>query len=106
MEKRIKVDFLAPPFEGHLNPLIEMAEKLKDKYDIRFITGKNKNEILINSGFQVENILTEENEVFERLFTIKKPFAMLVGVVGLFESQKSLCSIQEFLFFFGNTIHY
>lgn len=29
-----------------------------------------------------------KNEVFERLFDIKKPFAMLVGVVGLFESQK------------------
>jgi len=27
-------------------------------------------------------------EVFNRLFTIGKPFAMLVGVVGLFESQK------------------
>lgn len=27
-------------------------------------------------------------EVFERLFSIGKPFAMLVGVVGLFESKK------------------
>ena len=27
-------------------------------------------------------------EVFKRLFEIEKPFAMLVGVVGLFESQK------------------
>lgn len=27
-------------------------------------------------------------EVFERLFLLKKKFAMLVGVVGLFESQK------------------
>lgn len=27
-------------------------------------------------------------EVFDRLFQIGKPFAMLVGVVGLFESQK------------------
>lgn len=27
-------------------------------------------------------------EVFSRLFSLKKPFAMLVGVVGLFESQK------------------
>ena len=86
MEKKTKVDFLVPPFEGHLNPLIEMAEKLKDKYDIRFITGENKNEILKNSGFQVENILTEENEVFERLsdtdkqvkinfFELKKQFS-------------------------------
>jgi hypothetical protein len=29
-----------------------------------------------------------KNEVFERLFKLGKPFAMLVGVVGLFESQK------------------
>lgn len=29
-----------------------------------------------------------KNEVFDRLFKIGKPFAMLVGVVGLFESQK------------------
>lgn len=29
-----------------------------------------------------------KGEVFQRLFEIDKPFAMLVGVVGLFESQK------------------
>jgi hypothetical protein len=29
-----------------------------------------------------------KTEVFKRLFKIGKPFAMLVGVVGLFESQK------------------
>jgi len=29
-----------------------------------------------------------KNEVFERLFQLGKPFAMLVGVVGIFESQK------------------
>jgi len=29
-----------------------------------------------------------KNEVFERLFLLGFPFAMLVGVVGLFESQK------------------
>lgn len=29
-----------------------------------------------------------KGEVFERLFKLNKPFAMLVGVVGLFESEK------------------
>ena len=29
-----------------------------------------------------------KNEVFERLYKLGKPFAMLVGVVGIFESQK------------------
>lgn len=31
---------------------------------------------------------SKKGEVLNRLFDIKKPFAMLVGVVGLFESQK------------------
>lgn len=30
---------------------------------------------------------SKKNEVFERLFSLKTPFAMLVGFVGLFESQ-------------------
>ena len=36
-------------------------------------------------------------EVFNRLFKLKRPFAMLVGVVGLFESQKrfELCKNNE-----------
>ena len=29
-----------------------------------------------------------KSEVFDRLFSLNKPFAMLVGVVGIFESQK------------------
>lgn len=31
---------------------------------------------------------SKKTEVFERLFKLGKPFAMLVGAVGLFESQK------------------
>lgn len=31
---------------------------------------------------------SKKSEVFERLFKIGKPFAMLVGVVGLFESRR------------------
>ena len=34
-------------------------------------------------------------EVFARLFEIGKPFAMLVGVVGLFESQKRFTMFKE-----------
>lgn len=32
-------------------------------------------------------------EVFRRLFEIEKPFAMLVGVVGLFESEKKIFDV-------------
>ncbi len=41
---------------------------------------------------------SKKGEVFERLFSLKLPFAMLVGVVGLFESEKrfSLFSSNKF----------
>lgn len=36
-----------------------------------------------------------KTEVFKRLFQIGKPFAMLVGVVGIFESKRDLiCFVQ------------
>ena len=36
-----------------------------------------------------------KGEVLERLFKIDKPFAMLVGAVGLFESKKTFCDVQK-----------
>lgn len=36
-----------------------------------------------------------KGEVFEKLFSLKKPFAMLVGVVGLFESSKRFNLFKE-----------
>lgn len=45
---------------------------------------KNINYIISNPPY------SKKFEVFERLFTLNVPFAMLVGVVGLFESQKRL----------------
>ena len=48
-------------------------------------------------------------EVFNRLFKIGKPFAMLVGVVGLFESQKRYTMFKENTFeimYFNKRISY
>ena len=36
-----------------------------------------------------------KNEVFERLFTLKAKFAMLVGVVGIFESQRRFSMFRD-----------
>ena len=36
-----------------------------------------------------------KGEVFERLFSLDKPFAMLVGVVGLFESKKRFSMFKK-----------
>jgi hypothetical protein len=43
----------------------------------------------INSDIIISNPpYSKKGEVFERLFQLNKPFAMLVGIVGLFESDK------------------
>lgn len=50
-----------------------------------------------------------KSEVFARLFEIDKPFAMLVGVVGLFESQKrfNLFKSNEFeIMYFNKRVSY
>lgn len=50
-----------------------------------------------------------KTEVFEHLFKIGKPFAMLVGVVGLFESQKrfKLFSKNQFeIMYFNKRVSY
>lgn len=74
MKPKIKIDFLAPPFEGHLNPLVELAKIIRDdkKYEIRFITGKDKNLFIEKNGFYVKNILVEENEMFEKISNTDK----------------------------------
>lgn len=50
-----------------------------------------------------------KTEVFERLFSIGKPFAMLVGVVGLFESKKRFSMFSDNVFevmYFDKRISY
>ena len=52
---------------------------------------------------------SKKAEVFERLFGIGKPFAMLVGVVGLFESQRrfGLFAANRFeIMYFNKRISY
>lgn len=39
-----------------------------------------------------------KTEILERLFELDKPFAMLVGVVGLFESQKRFQMFRDYKF--------
>src|SRR3990167_3201414 len=38
MKKRLRIDLLAPPFSGHLNPVLAMARVLNDDYDLRVVS--------------------------------------------------------------------
>ena len=54
-----------------------------------FSTYKDCDVIVSNPPYSIKG------EVFQRLFDIGKPFAMLVGVVGLFESEKRFSMFLE-----------
>ena len=60
------------------------------------VDGKDFFETCIDSDCIISNPpYSKKTEVFERLFARQKPFAMLVGVVGLFESQKRFKMFSE-----------
>lgn len=54
-----------------------------------FTTEKKCDYIISNPPYSLKT------EVFERLFSLGIPFAMLVGVVGIFESQKRFKTFKE-----------
>lgn len=71
---KIKIDFVAPPFSGHLNPLVELARPLLYKnFEIRFITGPQKIKMLEDMGFQAIPILPDRPDVMEKVVNTKKP---------------------------------
>ena len=56
-KKKIKLAVVAPPFSGHLYPILELALPLlkeKDKYDICVYTGFQKEEVVKKLGFSVK----------------------------------------------------
>ena len=64
------------------------ATHIQDGHD--FFTTEPQGEIIIsNPPYSLKG------EVFQRLFDLGLPFAMLVGVVGLFESQKRFNMFKE-----------
>lgn len=89
-EKQIKIWC---PFDTYESNYVKM---LSDKYDVLY-THIDKKEDFFELATQkfVQDIdviisnppYSKKTEVFQTLFRLNKPFAMLVGVVGLFESQ-------------------
>lgn len=58
----------APPFSGHLNPLIAMARRLREHgYDPRFVTGPARVAVLRDLGFAAEPVLASDPTAFERI---------------------------------------
>ena len=70
----MKIDIVAPPFSGHLYPLVELVTPLKDHpdYEFRFLTGPNKVPLLRSLGFAAAPILADDPEAFERIANPKE----------------------------------
>jgi UDP:flavonoid glycosyltransferase YjiC (YdhE family) len=67
--KTKRIDFIAPPFSGHLYPLIELAKPLlaNEEYEVRFLTGPKKIELLTELGFQTVALLPERPTAMEEI---------------------------------------
>ena len=69
-KEKIKLAVVAPPFSGHLYPILELVLPLlkeKDKYDICVYTGFQKEEVVKKLGFSVKVLLSDKPTAFEKI---------------------------------------
>lgn len=71
-----KVCFVAPPFSGHLNPLIDLAHYLVAQgLDVHFTTGAAQADLLRRLGFAVDTVLRHDPYAMERIVNTAGPVA-------------------------------
>lgn len=64
----------APPFAGHLYPLIAIAKRLRDQgHDVRFATAPGGVPLLQRLGFPVDPLLADDPTVLERIGNTDEP---------------------------------
>jgi UDP:flavonoid glycosyltransferase YjiC (YdhE family) len=59
MSRRLKIDLVAPPFAGHLHPILGLARILREHADIRIFSTPDAADRVTDSGFQLHPILAE-----------------------------------------------
>lgn len=62
-----KIFFIAPPFSGHLYPQINLANMIKDKYQIKFISGYSKEKVLKERGFDTFSVLKHKPYAIDKI---------------------------------------
>ncbi len=59
---------MAPPFAGHLNPLIAIGKRLAAQgHELRFVTGPRKAELIERCGFAVDTVSNRDPGAMERI---------------------------------------
>ncbi len=57
MSRRLKIDLVAPPFEGHLHPILGLARILREHAHIRIFSTPDAANRVADAGFQLHPIL-------------------------------------------------
>lgn len=75
-----KICLVAPPFSGHLNPLIDLAHYLVSQgFAVHFTTGAAKAGLLRRLGFAVDTVVQHDPYVMERIVDTAGPVSSHVG---------------------------
>lgn len=65
---------VAPPFSGHLNPLIAIAKRLRERgFAPHFVTGPARVPLLHSLGFPADPILVDDPRALERIADTPRP---------------------------------
>lgn len=65
--KRYRIDLLAPPFSGHLNPIIAMARILSKDYDVRVVSTPAVQKTISDAGLQSVQIMKGLDETLKSI---------------------------------------
>ena len=60
-----RIDFIAPPFSGHLNPIIGMARSLAHEYEVRVISTKRAQPRIKAAGLRAVELVGNYDESLE-----------------------------------------
>lgn len=70
----VRLLLVAPPFSGHLNPLIAIAVRLRERgFDPRFVTGASQVGLLRQLGFVADAVPGVAPDAFERIADTTRP---------------------------------
>jgi len=70
----LRVTLVAPPFAGHLNPLLAIGKRLAARgHELRYVTGPRKAALIERCGFAVDPVSNADPGAMERIADTPHP---------------------------------
>ena len=92
---RKRIDFISPPFSGHLNPIIGMARTIKHEYDVRIISTKKVQHDIHNAGLAAIELAGDYDEKLE--YIVNPPYAVGSNPIKLYRQFKHVMYLLKAL---------